>query len=343
MTYNRMDKRSFRLTVYILLIASTLSAGALLVWLLASGGAAAVCVLLALLLTAGLAAAISLLFAAKRNVHETIRALTPNGKVSGDWFFRPHSAAEHTACAGVIRADIMSVNEQEYQKKLMDKQMSLTALQNQINPHFLYNTLDCIRGEALLRDQDEIAEIISDLSSFFRYSISRKGNIVSVREELQNVRNYYKIQRFRFTELAELEISCPDDAALDTLIPKLTLQPLVENAISHGLSGKIDGGSIRLTLMTTGQDLIIHCIDNGVGIPAEKLNSLTEFISDPATAGDGTEYIRGTGIGLRNVNRRIELLFGRPYGITLYSTPGSGTDVEVRIPLKASLDDGEEK
>ena len=247
-----------------------------------------------------------------------------------------HSDASCDALAEAIRRSILASREQDYQVSLMEKQASLSALQSQINPHFLYNTLDCIRGEAMLRDQDEIADIINVLSSFFRYSISRKGDIVSVYEELQNVQNYYTIQQFRFSNLAPLriEIDAQDKSILDALIPKLTLQPLVENAISYGLSGMLETGVITLSLNSTQHDLLIHCVDNGVGMSPEKLASISEFIRQDPQPNEERTYVRGTGIGLRNVNRRIGLLFGTPYGLTIYSTPGSGTDVVVRIPLK---------
>ncbi len=240
-----------------------------------------------------------------------------------------------------LREEILSEDKVSYQTEIEAKQIVLSTLQKQINPHFLYNTLDCIRGEALIRGQDELADIIGVLSSFFRYSISHKGNIVTVYDEIQNVRNYYKIQQFRFAALEPLEISCTEsiESIYDVLIPKMTLQPLVENAIHHGLSAKLDSGHIALTFEKLGNDLIICCTDNGVGIEPERLNAINDFIkSEPDGSLDAPAA--GTGIGLRNVSRRISLLFGKPYGITVYSFLGKGTSIQVRIPRKLRSADG---
>lgn len=244
--------------------------------------------------------------------------------------------------ADSLREEILSEDKMNYQAEIEKKQIVLSTLQKQINPHFLYNTLDCIRGEALIRDQDELADIIGVLSSFFRYSISHKGNIVTVYDEIQNVRNYYKIQQFRFSRLEPLEISCSGniEAIYDVLIPKMTLQPLVENAIHHGLSAKLDAGHIALTFTKQGNDLIIRCEDNGIGIEPGKLNAINEFISSELDGNLGAPASTGTGIGLRNVNRRISLLFGKPYGISVYSLLGKGTSIEVRIPRKIKSADG---
>lgn len=256
----------------------------------------------------------------------------------------PHSPAYNSPreFADGLREEILSEDKANYQAEIEKKQIVLSTLQKQINPHFLYNTLDCIRGEALIRDQDELADIIGVLSSFFRYSISHKGNIVTVYDEIQNVRNYYKIQQFRFAALEPLEIGCPEgiETVYDILIPKMTLQPLVENAIHHGLSAKLDSGHIALTFEKLGNDLIIRCTDNGIGIEPDRLNAINDFIKSEPDGGLNAPATTGTGIGLRNVSRRISLLFGKPYGITVYSLLGKGTSIEVRIPRKIRSADG---
>lgn len=248
---------------------------------------------------------------------------------SSSSYCKPETVAE------LIRSDILAEENLNFQAEIEKKQIVLSTLQKQINPHFLYNTLDCLRGEALIRGQDEIADIISVLSSFFRYSISNKGSIVTVYEEIQNVKNYYKIQCFRFSDLAPLEIECIGDQSCiyDTLIPKLSLQPLVENSISHGLSSRTSTGRISLSFTVQEQDLVISCRDNGIGIEPAALKNLNDFINTSPDDIPDKPLSKGTGIGLRNVNRRISLLFGKPYGITVYSVPGEGTAVNIRIPI----------
>lgn len=127
--------------------------------------------------------------------------------------------------------------------QILNKQTELTALQSQINPHFLYNTLETIRGQALIDDNEEIAKMVEALSAFFRYSISRKGNLVTLRDELANIENYMLIQRYRFNNRFSMEVLIDeeDEEAFDFLIPRLIIQPVVENAIFHGLEEKLEG------------------------------------------------------------------------------------------------------
>ena len=124
--------------------------------------------------------------------------------------------------------------------EIFNKQTELTALQSQINPHFLYNTLDTIRGQAMCDDNIEVANMIETLASFFRYSISRKGNLVTLRDELNNINNYMRIQQYRFNNRFSLEIVVDEEdmQAYDFYVPRLILQPIVENAIVHGLEEK---------------------------------------------------------------------------------------------------------
>lgn len=224
--------------------------------------------------------------------------------------------------------------QQEYSVQVTDRQTRLSALQSQINPHFLYNTLECIRSEALLYDCDSIARMAKALASFFRYSISKKENVVTLREELANIENYFLIQSYRFDDKFSLEILPEEDKrdVYSCLIPKLTLQPIVENAIFHGLETQAEDGKVVIRIRTTEDKMVIVISDNGVGIERAELERMRERLKHPELQREQKEG-KGNGIALTNVSQRIKLIFGNDYGLNLYSTRGVGTDVELVFPL----------
>lgn len=236
----------------------------------------------------------------------------------------------------IILNDYADQKTKHNMAQILNKQTELTALQSQINPHFLYNTLDTIRGQALLDDNYEIAKMVEALSSFFRYSISRKGNLVTLRDELANINNYMLIQRYRFNNRFSLEIIIDeeDKVAYDFLIPRLIIQPVVENAIFHGLEEKLEGGTVTIEIIVTERNLILMISDNGKGMDRKTLNALNDRICSnqklPVENVEGNQ--RSTGIALPNIHRRIQLLFGEAYGVHVYSSIGQGTDVEITIP-----------
>ncbi len=224
--------------------------------------------------------------------------------------------------------------KQEYSAQVTDRQTRLSALQSQINPHFLYNTLECIRSEAILYDCDSIARMAKALASFFRYSISKKENVVTLREELANIENYFLIQSYRFDDKFSLEIQAEEDErdVYSCLIPKLALQPIVENAIFHGLETRTEDGRVIIRVRTTEDKVVIVISDNGVGIERAELEQMRERLKHPELE-KGQREGRGNGIALANVSQRIKLIFGSDYGLNLYSTKGVGTDVELVFPI----------
>lgn len=232
---------------------------------------------------------------------------------------------------------------------VFNKQTELTALQSQINPHFLYNTLESIRGQALLDDNHEIAEMVEALSAFFRYSISGKDSFVTLRDELNNIKNYILIQRYRFNNRFSLEVIIDEDdeGAYEYLIPRLIIQPIVENAIFHGLEEKSEDGKVTIEIIVTEQNLIITVSDNGKGMEADKLEELNRRIhaKDTELVDENHNKVAGpakknTGIALPNIHRRISLLFGAEYGVNVYSTLGQGTDVEITVPANYKRESG---
>lgn len=218
----------------------------------------------------------------------------------------------------------------EYSQELLHKQMEFKVLQNQINPHFLYNTLDSIRGNALAIDAVEIADMTEALALFFRYCISQKDDFVSISDELSNIRNYFHIQRYRFGNRFDLQVLCDTpDALSNFVIPKLILQPLVENGIYHGLEPKSGSGTITVRVTATSKHLIITVSDNGYGMSPEQLAIVKEKIAQ----GHTTLSKQKTGsIALNNVHQRIQMFFGEEYGLHMYSTPNMGTKAELFLP-----------
>ncbi len=225
--------------------------------------------------------------------------------------------------------------------ELSKKQAEYLALQNQINPHFLYNTLEAIRGDALCLGAKGIAETTEALATFFRYTITEMKDLVTVEDELENVYNYFTIQQYRFGEKMRMEVVVVDaPEAYCCQIPKLTLQPIVENAIYHGIENKARGGQIKLTVETTEKRLLISVKDDGRGIPADEVSRINQKLEKVAVSfiNDGKKQ-RG-GIALRNVAQRVKLLFGEEYGLYLLSTEGLGTEVRITLP-KIIMNKGE--
>lgn len=239
---------------------------------------------------------------------------------------------------GYIHDEIAGLNIEMLRKK-----MEYTALQSQINPHFLYNTLETIRSQAITEGDKEIAEMVERLSSIFRYSISRKGEVVTLRDELNNIRNYMKIMEFRFYDRFSLEIDIDeeDGKVFDFYIPRLILQPIVENAINHGLDETVTGGVVRIEVVLVG-DMIITISDNGKGMSLQELDSLNQKIhsSDQIGKGVNANEQNGTGIALANVHKRIQLLYGKEYGLNVYSSEKCGTDVELMLPIIDKMENG---
>jgi two-component system sensor histidine kinase YesM len=181
-----------------------------------------------------------------------------------------------------------------------------------------------------------LAEIAEALATYFRYTISKMNRLVTVEEELSNVKNYFRIQRYRYGDRMQMTLSYDreNQDLLHLRIPKLTLQPIVENAVIHGLEAKVGQGTIRLTAETTQSRLLLHVTDDGVGMDRDSLAMLTERLNQTRF-----DYIDNTGekeggIALVNVNNRLRLLFGEQYGLNIYSEPNVGTDVEITLPLR---------
>jgi len=215
---------------------------------------------------------------------------------------------------------------------LSKKQAEYLALQNQINPHFLYNTLEAIRGDALIAGQEDIAKTAEALAAYFRYTITEMGDLVTVEDELNNIDSYFIIQRYRFGDKLRVEVIAEEEIVYRCKLPKLTLQPIVENAIFHGLERKSGGGLISILLQTTEKRVVITIKDDGVGIPQEKVNLINQKLEKVKVGYISDEKRAKGGIALRNVAQRIKLLFGEEYGLQLYSTEGVGTEVVISLP-----------
>jgi two-component system sensor histidine kinase YesM len=225
--------------------------------------------------------------------------------------------------------------------RVSKRQAQFLALQNQINPHFLYNTLEGIRGEALGAGLDNVAEMTEALARFFRYTISNPDNFVLLEDELSNIENYFFIQQYRFGSRLKLVVEYDDPQnsplILGYKLPKLTLQPIVENAIIHGIERKVGTGTVRIELETTQTRLLITISDDGAGIDELHLQQLNERLNHSSMDYINPDSEPNGGIAMVNVNRRIQLLFGEEYGICVYSTQGVGTDVEITLPLLTSI------
>lgn len=231
---------------------------------------------------------------------------------------------------------ILSVQQSKNQKnqwKENKRQAQYLALQNQINPHFLYNTLESIRSEALVSGLEKVADMSENLANYFRYTISVKSDFVTLADEIQNVRDYFSIQKFRFGDRISLEISIPDDDGFHMYrMPKLILQPIVENSLIHGLESKIEGGTIKIRAEFSNDGFYIYVEDNGIGIPHKELIALNHRLTD-GDFKDEPERKQG-GIAIKNVNDRIKLIYGSEFGLTYFSLNGVGTTVEISLPAK---------
>ena len=240
-------------------------------------------------------------------------------------FLKEHSQPKPNLAAAEKFAD------DDNNEARLRKQIELSSLQSQINPHFLYNTLDSIRSKALFEGQTEIADMTEILSNFFRYCIGDTEKLVKVKIELDHIRDYYFIQKFRFEDRFDMEIIMENDEINDLYIPKMTLQPLVENAMIHGIERINRKGLLQIRLYQTDHDLLISVSDNGAGMTHDQLCQMNEQMEHSLVASH--ENSKHTGIGVKNVNTRIMLMFGEQYGIHYQSVLNNGTNVIVRIPV----------
>ena len=220
----------------------------------------------------------------------------------------------------VLMADIVS----EHEKK---RKQEFDTLQSQINPHFLYTTLDIIVWMIENEKPDQAVKAVTALARFFRISLSRGKSIITVKDELEHVRNYLMIQHMRFKNRFSYTIEAEDEV-LDLASLKLMLQPLVENAIYHGMEFMDGDGEIFISAWKEGEDLYLKVSDNGLGMTEEQVARL--FSDTPHTGSS-----RGSGIGVKNVNERIRLYFGSEYGLSIESEPDEGTVVTIHLPAVA--------
>ncbi|MBI3151772.1 MAG: sensor histidine kinase [Chloroflexi bacterium] len=216
------------------------------------------------------------------------------------------------------------INEQENLKKA-----ELRALQAQINPHFLYNTLDTIIWMAESKKTDQVVKIVSALSNFFRISLSKGMDWITIGEEVERIRSYLTIQRMRYRDILDFKIEVEEDVAENTIL-KLLLQPLVENALYHGIKNKRQKGTIHVRARRKGEDeVLLEVEDDGIGFTPEKLTQLRAELEE-----DSGDIKLESGFGLGNVNKRIRLYYGKPYGISVQSEYTTGTCVTLVIPAK---------
>lgn len=202
----------------------------------------------------------------------------------------------------------------------------MKSLQEQIKPHFLYNTLDTISWMARDYDAEDIVRLVDALTNMFRIGLSHGKDIITVKEEITHVSNYLYIQKIRYKDKLNYVIHV-DESLYAIEVPKLILQPLVENAIYHGVKAKRGGGTITITGVPEGENLVFTVQDNGAGMPQEKVEELNRRMSERSVLDEQKSF------GLFYIRERIQLCYGKGYGVHVESTLGEGTRVTITLPL----------
>ncbi|WP_455058377.1 cache domain-containing sensor histidine kinase [Jutongia sp.] len=232
-----------------------------------------------------------------------------------------------------IRLLMSNVVDEQVQKEKLhtrQKEVEFKMLASQINPHFLYNTLETIRMKAVVNHQPEIVELVKMLAKTMRYNIQVTDRLVTLKEELQMVEYYLKIQEYRFGDRITSELTIDPDVDMKARILPLTLQPFVENAFVHGLEEKACDARLVIHVYKKKDDIFIEIRDNGKGMDYYELGHLRKVMKDEA--GDDNH------IGVRNVYQRIRLLFGGEYGVEVDSEKDAGTKVVIHIPYQTEID-----
>jgi len=241
-------------------------------------------------------------------------------------------AREYDLMVSRIR-DLMAANDREQELK---RKSDLRALQAQINPHFLYNTLDSIVWMAEMDRSPEVVKMTTALSRLFRISISRGRELIPLRDELDHVRNYLTIQKLRYQDQFHYAIEV-DDSLLDYTVLKIILQPLVENAIYHGVRNLSSSGLIEIGGAARDGTLQLWVHDNGMGMGPEELGTLLSRLRNAEGDSGASE---GQGLGVINVHQRIQLYFGSGYGLQVTSEPEAGTTITCTMPCTQWVESG---
>ena len=211
-----------------------------------------------------------------------------------------------------------------YIAEVKQKQAEINALQSQIKPHFLYNTLEVIRMSALSSKNKEVAQMIYNLASMFRYSTYNNGSLVRIKDEINHSKMYLSLCATRYKGMLDYSIHV-DDKYLDYLVPKFTIQPILENAINHGLRKSFQDNYIKVTINEIDEGIEINIKDNGNGMSEEAISKIKEGLEK--------NIQKQNSIGLMNINSRLKLNFGEQYGIYINSRINEGTTVSIKIPV----------
>ncbi len=226
---------------------------------------------------------------------------------------------EITNSVGAMVQETRELIHEVYESRLLLREAEIKALQSQINPHFLYNTLSAINWQAIKSGDMGISNIITTLSTFYRTILNKNNNVTTVRAELENTTAYLTIQRNIHSNSFDYSFDV-DEAVLDYNMPNIILQPIVENAIEHGIDCKNDGerGTITIRVRASGNDIVFEVIDNGMGMSEENIRDV--LVNSKK------------GYGVKNVNERLQLFFDKDYGLTLQRVQPHGTRATIRIP-----------
>lgn len=230
--------------------------------------------------------------------------------------------------------ELMIRDQERMEQERLVKELEIKALQSQINPHFLFNTLNVLSRLALLEGAERTSDLTVSMSNLLRYNLRKLDQAVTLRDEVDNAKEYFTIQQARFRDrisfLTEIE-----ESTLDQVIPSLTLQPIIENAFEHGIEGMEEGAYIKLQIHQEIDRIVIRIIDNGVGMNEETRQLLLQF-----NANNSTDISRShsTGLGTRNVFRRLQLFYGVNDLIEIDSTEGCGTSICIRVPIRTKGD-----
>lgn len=214
--------------------------------------------------------------------------------------------------------------DEAYVAQIKQKQTELNALKSQIRPHYLYNTLEVIRMNAVDKDNDEVADMILSLSNQLKYVIDYGEDKVSIREELDHLRDYFYIISVRYENKFELVVDVSPEVNLNGYILKLSLQPIVENAIQHGLRSQ-GRGTVGLTIEKREDKLLVTIYDDGIGMSKEKVQQLSENLEEPSSPSKN--------VGLKNVHERIRTVYGKEYGLSISSREHIGTSILLSFPI----------